>query len=148
MKKVLLCGSFDLFHIGHFTVIEKASAQGDFLTVGVHQDSENMKEVDYFYSPEERKRIIKSLRFVDEVILYERMEELVRQIDFDVLCHGPDNVAPRFQRIFAWCREHGRSVVELPRTEGISSTAIRRFITRTISPSTHGQLPSSDKKVA
>lgn len=39
-KVVYLDGSFDLFHPGHIELIQKAKALGDFLYVGIFDDSQ------------------------------------------------------------------------------------------------------------
>lgn len=127
-RRVLIPGTFDLFHIGHFNVIKKASEKGDYLTVAVHIDASNSKGVDIFYTPEDRAEIIRNLRFVDNVVFYERIDELVKNVEFDVLCHGPDNTNDLCMRAYKWCRDNGRNVVEIPRTEGVSSSKIRSFL--------------------
>ncbi len=128
MKKVLMPGSFDLVHIGHFNVIQSASSKGEYLIVAIHLDSNGDKGVEYFYSPEERARIIKEFRFVDEVVLYETIDQLVQDVDFDILCHGPDNTSEACMRAYKWCNENAKEMYTLPRTDGISSSKLRAFI--------------------
>ena len=64
MKTVLTYGTFDLFHIGHVRLLERARALGDRLCVGVSSDEFNaIKGKPY----EHRARIVPSLTFVSEV---------------------------------------------------------------------------------
>ena len=39
MKKVITYGTFDLFHKGHYNIIKRARALGDYLIVGVTSES-------------------------------------------------------------------------------------------------------------
>ncbi len=128
-QRVLICGTFDLFHIGHLNVLKSARALGDALVVAIHVDTHNTKGVDIFYPPEVRAQMISEFRCVDSVVFYESMDALVKEVDFDILCHGPDNKSPTNLAAYAWCRAHGKTVHELPRTPGISSSDLRAFLT-------------------
>ena len=50
-----------------------------------------------------------------------------KDIDFDVFAKGPDQTHAGFQRAVQWCEENGKTVVVIPRTEGISSTMLREY---------------------
>lgn len=126
--KVLTVGVFDFFHIGHLNVLEQAKKQGDYLIVAVHDDKLNIKGVEFLYSLEERMRLVSSLKFVDCVISYERVDFLVQKVDFDVFAHGEDQNHQYFQKAFEWCKNNKKKVVMLERTEGISSTRIRSIL--------------------
>ena len=121
MKKVLTVGVFDFFHLGHLNVLEQASKQGEYIIVAVHDDKLNIKGVDFLYSLEERMKIVGNIKFVDEVISYERVDQLVQNTDFDIFAHGEDQNHQYFQKAFNWCKENNKKVVMLERTEGISS---------------------------
>ena len=76
-----------------------------------------------------RRKMFETLRTVDRVMPYGEVGvEAVRDIDFDLLVVGPEHTGERFQRLFKWCRENGKTVVTLPRTEGISTTRMKEII--------------------
>lgn len=131
MKKVLTVGVYDLLHIGHVEVFRRAHQFGDHLIVAV-QDSEVIlqykPEAKMVYSTEERCYMVKAIRYVDDVVVYRGVDEIVQQVDFDVFVKGPDQSHEGFQRAVAWCEAHGKEVVTLPRTEGISSSWLKETI--------------------
>ena len=85
-------------------------------------------EAHLVYSTEERMYMVKSIRFVDDVVVYSAVDDIVKQIDFDILVVGPDQKHEGFQRAMSWCRSQGREVIVLPRTEGISSSWLKEQI--------------------
>lgn len=130
MKKVITVGVFDFFHLGHLNILESAKAYGDYLIVAVHDDKLNIKEVEFLYSLEERMHFVDSIKFVDEVIPYERVDILLETIDFDTFVYGPDQNHHYFQKAFEWCRNNNKELVMLKRTEGISSTRLREIVSK------------------
>ncbi len=131
MKKVLTVGVYDLLHVGHVELFRKAKALGDYLVVAV-QDSEVVQaykpEAKMVCSTEERCYMVRAIRYVDEVVVYRDVKDIVREVDFDVFAKGPDQSHEGFQAAVRWCCEHGKEVVVLPRTEGISSTDMKKLI--------------------
>lgn len=71
MKKVLVGGCFDLLHYGHIKFLEEAKTLGDYLIVALESD-ENVRKMKGdsrpIHTQEQRKIMLESLRFVDEVI--------------------------------------------------------------------------------
>lgn len=130
MKKVLTFGVFDLLHIGHVLLFKRAKALGDYLIVAI-QDGDYVRKykpkTNMVYTTEERAFMVSSLKYVDEVVIYKDVDQDIQHIDFDVLAKGPDQVHAGFQRAVEWCRENGKEVVVLPRTEGISSSMLRGY---------------------
>ena len=131
MKVVFTVGVFDLIHIGHVNLFRRAKSQGDKLIVAV-QDSDfvlkfkpNSKLV---YSTEERMYMVKSIRYVDDVVSYRTVDNIIKHVDFDVFVTGPDQIHEGFQNAMKWCKEQGKEVVVLPRTEGISSSWLKEQI--------------------
>lgn len=129
MKKVVTVGVFDYFHIGHLRLFENAKKLGDYLIVAV-QDGESIlktkPEANVLYSTEQRMDLVKALRVVDEVVIYQDVDTILPQIDFDVFAIGGDQTHPGFQRAVRWCEEHGKQVVRLPRTPKICSSDIKQ----------------------
>lgn len=77
------------------------------------------------YSLEEKIFMLEAIRYIDNIVVYKNVDEDIKRIDFDILAVGPDQRHEGFQRAMAWCRENGKEVVVMPRTEGISSTQLK-----------------------
>jgi glycerol-3-phosphate cytidylyltransferase len=122
-RTVITFGTFDVFHVGHLRVIERAAALGDRLVVGVSADALNMRKKDRLpvFSESERLAIVGALKPVDEVFVEESLEqkrEYILKFGADVLVMG-DDWAGRFDEFKDICE-----VVYLPRTPAISTTAL------------------------
>ena len=127
MKRIITFGTFDLFHIGHLKILERARVQGDYLIVGISTDALNYskKQKNPIYSQEDRMRIIESLKVVDEVFYEESLElkgDYIKQFNADVLVMGNDWEG-RFDEFKSLCE-----VVYLERTPSISTTEIIEII--------------------
>ena len=123
MKTVITFGTFDVFHVGHVNILERAAALGDKLIVGVSSDALNFskKGRNPVYSQEDRMKIISVLSFVDDVFLEESLEkklEYIQTHSADVLVMG-DDWEGKFDMFKSYCE-----VVYLPRTPSISTTEI------------------------
>ena len=128
MKKILTVGVFDLIHRGHVELFRRAKDLGNYLIVAV-QDSSYIKkykpEALILNSTEERMYMVKAIRYVDEVIVYYDVDEIVKQVDFDLFVTGGDQCHAGFQRAIQWCKEKGKGHVVLERTSGISSSDLK-----------------------
>lgn len=69
--------------------------------------------------------MVQAIRYVDEVVVYRSIDEIVKQVSFDILAVGPDQKHEGFQKAFDWCNRNGKQVVVMPRTEGISSSELK-----------------------
>ncbi len=130
MKKIVTFGVFDYFHIGHLNVFKQCKEYADYLIVAV-QDGDSIlrykPSAEVLYSTEERVELLSAMRIVDEVYVYDSVSpETLEKIEFDILALGEDHVGERFDKVVAWCQVHGKSVVRLKRTDGISSSQIKR----------------------
>lgn len=123
MKTVVTFGTFDLFHIGHIRLLNKARELGDRLVVGVSSDELNFSKKNKFpeFSQDQRMEIMSMIKGVDEVFLEESLElkgEYLIKYNADVLVMG-DDWQGKFDEFNDLC-----DVVYLPRTPSISTTAI------------------------
>jgi len=129
-RTVITFGTFDVFHVGHLRVIERAASHGDRLVVGVSSDALNLskKGREPVFSQGERIEIISALKPVDEVFVEESLElkrDYIRQYAADVLVMG-DDWEGRFDEFRDVCE-----VVYLSRTPAISTTALIEKISAT-----------------
>ncbi|OCA84651.1 glycerol-3-phosphate cytidylyltransferase [Pradoshia sp. D12] len=124
MKKIITYGTFDLLHVGHINILRRAKEMGDYLVVGLSTDEFNKaKNKKAYHSYENRKLILESIEFVDEVIPEENWEQKIKDIkehDIDVFVMGDD-----WEGHFDFLKEHCQ-VVYLPRTIGISTSQIKK----------------------
>jgi glycerol-3-phosphate cytidylyltransferase len=123
MIRVVTFGTFDVFHVGHLRLLERARALGDVLVVGVSTDALNIakKGRPPVFPQDERVALIAALRCVDEVFLEHSLElkrDYLRQHRADVLAMG-DDWRGRFDEFGDACR-----VVYFERTPAISTTAV------------------------
>lgn len=120
---VLTFGTFDVLHVGHLRILERAASLGDRLIVGVSSDALNfMKKGREPVFPEaERMRLIAALSCVDSVFLEESMElkrEYLVTHEADILVMG-DDWRGKFDHLSDVCR-----VLYFDRTPAVSTTAI------------------------
>jgi len=126
-RTVLTFGTFDLFHIGHLRILERASKLGDRLVVGVSTDALNYSKKQRYptESQEDRKAIVAAIRYVDETFFEESLErkrEYLLRYHADVLVMG-DDWKGKFDEFRDICE-----VVYLSRTENISTSHIEELI--------------------
>lgn len=131
MKTVFTVGVFDLIHFGHVELFRKARALGDRLVVAVQDSATVAKykpESPAVNSTEMRMYMVKAIRYVDDVVVYEDVDKIVQEVPFDIFVAGGDQSHEGFRRAVAWCEAHGKQVVRLPRTEGVSSSHLKELI--------------------
>jgi len=129
-KTVLTFGVFDMLHIGHILLFKRARGLGDALLVAVQDDREILKykpDTKVIYNTEDRIFMVSSIRYVNRVCLYHDVDIDIQNLDFDILAIGQDQTHPGFMKAVQWCQNHGKEVIRLPRTEGISSTLLRDY---------------------
>lgn len=131
MKKVLTVGVFDYFHLGHLRLFKRAKKLGDYLIVAVQDGDFILKykpDANVLYTTEERMEIVSALKVVDETIVYDNVDEIIKNVDFDVFVIGGDQNHDGFRRAIKWCEENGKEIVRLSRTPGICSSDIKKTV--------------------
>ncbi|MFC7594711.1 adenylyltransferase/cytidyltransferase family protein [Terrabacter sp. GCM10028922] len=126
-RTVITFGTFDVFHVGHVRVLQRAAALGDRLVVGVSADALNVakKGRPPVFNQDERLEIIAALKVVDEVFVEESLElkrDYILEHGADVLVMG-DDWAGKFDWVGDVCE-----VVYLPRTPSVSTTGLIEHI--------------------
>jgi glycerol-3-phosphate cytidylyltransferase len=126
-RTVITFGTFDVFHVGHVRVLQRAAELGDRLVVGVSSDALNLAKKGRapVFNEDERLEIISSLRVVDGVFLEESLEkkrDYILEQHADVLVMGDDWTGK-----FDWVKDVC-DVVYLPRTPSVSTTGLIEHI--------------------
>ena len=121
--KVITYGTFDLLHIGHINLLRRAKEFGDYLIVGLSSDEFNLlKGKKAFFDFNKRKKILESIKYVDNVIVENSWEQKILDIkkyNADILVMGDDWLG-KFDYLKEYCK-----VIYLPRTKNISTTFIK-----------------------
>lgn len=124
MKKVITYGTFDLFHEGHYRLLQRAKELGDYLIVGVtteeyDQTRGKLSVVDSLLT---RIENVRKTGFADEIVIESSSGQKVRDIQkyqVDVFTVGSD-----WEGVFDYLKKYC-DVVYLERTKGVSSTMLR-----------------------
>ena len=123
-------GVFDMFHIGHLNLINRAKERCDYLIVGVNSDElvQSYKKKVPVINESERKIIVENIKAVDqcEIVSTLNKSELWQELKFDAIFIGDDwKGNQRWQQTEKDLEKFGAKVVYLPHTDGISSTMLR-----------------------
>lgn len=126
MKKILTYGTYDFLHIGHINILEKARTLGDHLSVGLSTDEFNKQKNKTSYSSfPERKKILESIRYVDQVFpenSWDQKIDDIKKLEIDIFIMGDDWIG-EFDFLLDYCE-----VIYLPRTKGISTTLLKNHL--------------------
>ena len=125
MKKVITYGTFDLFHQGHYNLLKRAKALGDWLIVGVTTDNFDLArgKMNTCDNMMERIEAVRATGLADQIIIEEYKGQKIEDIQkygVDIFAIGSD-----WTGYFDYLKEYCE-VIYLPRTEGISSTILRQ----------------------
>lgn len=124
MKTVITYGTFDLFHEGHYNILKRAKALGDYLIVGVTTEGyDNSRgKLNIVESVMDRIEHVRESGFADKIIIEDHMGQKIEDIQkyhVDTFVIGSDWIG-KFDYLKDYCE-----VVYLERTKGVSSTLKR-----------------------
>lgn len=124
MKKVITYGSFDLFHEGHYRLLQRAKALGDYLIVGVTTEryDESRGKMNVVDSLMDRIENVRKTGLADEIIIEDHVGQKIEDImkyNVDIFTVGSD-----WTGVFDYLKDYCE-VVYLERTKDISSTMLR-----------------------
>ena len=125
MKTIWANGCFDILHIGHIELFKYAKSLGDRLVIGIDSDDKVKKdkgESRPFNRVEDRKFVLESIRYVDEVLIFnsaEQLESLIKEVFPDIMVVGSDWKGKKVVG-----SEYSKEVVFFDRIEGYSTTNI------------------------
>lgn len=128
-RRVLASGVWDLFHVGHVRILERARAFGDYLIVAVNTDRKagfyKRKPV---FPEDQRLEIVRSLRYVDEAFLLDAMDlkPSILKYKVNIVVHGNDCSRERYltqtHMSEEWLKQNRITLILVPYTPGISTT--------------------------
>ena len=126
MKRVITYGTYDLLHYGHINLLRRAKALGDYLIVVLSSDEFNWNEKHKktYFTYEQRKQLLESIRYVDLVIPetnWQQKRTDMHEYHIDTFVMGDD-----WKGKFDFLKEEGVEVVYLPRTPEISSSQMKK----------------------
>tara|TARA_B100000902_G_scaffold399897_1_gene473441 strand:+ start:6529 stop:6972 length:444 start_codon:yes stop_codon:yes gene_type:complete len=135
-------GVFDMFHVGHLEIIKKAKAKCDYLIVGVSTDElvmsyKNKKPIISF---EQRIEIVKSIKYVDQVVVQNHRDKIEAQkkIGFNIMFVGDDwKESKLFLELEKKFSLIGVEIFYFPYTKNISSTSLRSKLKALINDEKH-----------
>jgi D-beta-D-heptose 7-phosphate kinase/D-beta-D-heptose 1-phosphate adenosyltransferase len=125
--KVWVNGTFDVLHIGHLKLLEFASSFGQ-LRVGIDTDKrvKELKGIDRpFNTTEDRKYFLQSLKYVNDVVVFDSREELinlVKEYQPDYMIIGDD-----YKEQIVYGSEHAKELVFFEKLPNYSTTKILNY---------------------
>ena len=124
MKKVITYGTYDLLHQGHINLLKRAKDLGDFLIVGVTNDSFDRErgKLNVRNNVLERVDAVRDTGLADQIVIEDYIGQKIDDIqkyDVDIFAIGSD-----WEGKFDYLKEYCE-VVYLPRTEGLAAAGLQ-----------------------
>ena len=130
IKNGIIAGAFDIIHPGYIKMFKEAKSYCNNLTVALHQDPtiERPFKLKPIQTVEERKEILLSIKFVDQVRIYNLEVDFLSMLnEYDIRFLGDDYRNKSFTGDDLNIHIH-----YLNRDHGWSTTKFKNLITKTI----------------
>lgn len=126
-------GVFDMFHVGHLRILERAKAQCDHLIVGVSTDElvRSYKGKSPVIPAKDRQEIVAGIRYVDRVVSQKTRDKFdaYEKYKFDIMFVGDDwRGNPLFLEVEQKLNAVGSRVVYFPYTSHVSSSKLTQVL--------------------
>lgn len=126
-------GVFDMFHVGHLRILERARSMCDYLIVSVSTDDlvESYKGKSPIIPYSDRAAIVSSMRQVDRVVPQENRDKFAawERYKFNVMFVGDDwKGNPLFVKAEKKFQTKGVEIVYFPYTKDISSSRLTEVL--------------------
>ncbi|WP_373031021.1 adenylyltransferase/cytidyltransferase family protein [Sulfurovum sp.] len=126
-------GTFDLLHVGHLALLEYCATLGDKLVVGVASDKVvgSYKKNIPVVPLEQRMKMLKALKCVDDVVSYDELEYVTncKELDIDIFVIGEDwGDKPHNIAVEKFLKLKGKEIVQVSYNPKTSSTKIKQNV--------------------
>jgi glycerol-3-phosphate cytidylyltransferase len=91
--KGIVAGAFDLIHPGYIRMFKECREYCNHLTVALHEDPSSARpnKLSPVQSLEERKEILRSIKYIDDIVVYQAEETFLSYLkDYDIRFLGDD----------------------------------------------------------
>tara|TARA_B100001989_G_scaffold50139_1_gene32420 strand:+ start:463 stop:1206 length:744 start_codon:yes stop_codon:yes gene_type:complete len=136
-KKGIIAGAFDVIHPGYIRMFEEAKTHCNHLTVALHEDPSMARpyKLKPVQSVDDRKEILESIRYVDDVIVYQAEDTFLSYLnDYDIRFLGTDYMDGSYTG-----KDLSIEIVWLSREHEYSSTKLKTEIYHTINGKIYGE---------
>ena len=126
LKKGIIAGAFDIIHPGYIRMLKDAKKYCNFLTIALHEDPslERPHKMKPVQSLEERREIISSINYVDDVKTYNLEESFLKMLNnYDIRFLGKDYLGGNYTG-----KEIPIEIIWIDRSHQYSTTKLKRKI--------------------
>lgn len=128
IKKGILAGAFDLIHPGYIRMFDDCKKYCNHLTVALHENPsiERPSKIPPVHSVEERKEILSSIKYIDDVIVYREENTFLSYLDnYDIRFLGDDYLDGSYTG-----KDKNIQIVFVNRDHDYSTTKLKRKIVK------------------
>jgi glycerol-3-phosphate cytidylyltransferase len=135
IDKGIIAGNFDAIHPGYIDMFKQSREHCNYLVVALQDDPtiERPSKCKPVLSYDDRKKILQSIRYIDEVIYYnteKELENILKNKEFNVRILGDDYIDKQ-----ATGQEYSEKIVYIKRDHGWSTTKYKNLICKSL----HGE---------